>query len=140
MSKHHGLTIGILAAALAFAGSAAADPAKIAGGSPADGAFREFGKFADTWMSQMKAREATNRRQPTIAQRGGRGYATYTGYAPEWNVEVHATGDKTAPYVGVLHYQEQVFTCTDETTRKCSVSSSTPVSEVFPYRNGAWKY
>jgi len=143
MSKHRWLANGFalvaLATGLAFAGAASADPAKIA---PADenGAFRAFGKFASSWMADMKQREDQNRRQPTIQYSGNRAFATYTGYAPEWNVEVEATGDRGSPYVGILHYQEQVYTCRDETTSQCQVSRSTPVTEVFPYRDGSWKY
>ena len=136
----HVLTIALAATVLAWAaGAAQAEPASIGDGAEA-GAFRAFGKFAKTWMADMEKRERTNRAKPTIEQQGSRSYATYTGYAPEWKVEVHPTGDSTAPYVGVLHYQEQRYTCRDTTTRSCSLASSTPVTEVFPYRNGAWKY
>jgi hypothetical protein len=134
----HVLTIALTAAALAWAGPAGAEPASIGGGD--DGAFRAFGQFAKSWMADMKKREQTNRSRPTIEKQGSRSYATYTGYAPEWKVEVHPTGDRTAPYVGVLHYEEQRYTCRDTTTRSCSIASTTPVTEVFPYRDGAWKY
>lgn len=138
MSIHHWLVAAAVAVGLGLPGAASADPAKIApGGGNAE---RDFGKFANSWMADMKQREASNRNQPTIERYAGRTYATYTGYAPEWKTEVHATGDSSSPYVGVLQYKEQLFTCADETTRKCSVSRSTPVTEVFPYRNGKWKY
>lgn len=133
------LTIALAAASLALAGSAQAEPASL-GSGPETTAFRAFGKFAKSWMADMENRERTNRSKPTIQKQGTRSVASYTGYAPEWNVEVHATGDRTAPYVGVLHYQEEMYTCRDATTRSCSIASKTPVTEVFPYRNGAWKY
>jgi hypothetical protein len=138
MSKHSRLATALLVVGLGLPAVASAEPAKIASGQ--DGAFRAFGKFARSWMSDMEARESHNKRSPTIEHQGGRRIATYTGYAPEWEVEVHATGDSTSPFVGVLHYQEQVFTCRDETTSRCDLSRSTPVTEVFPYRDGAWKY
>jgi hypothetical protein len=140
MSNHRWLTAGALVAALTLSGAVRADPAKLGADGPSDKAFRAFGAFARSWMTDMEQRESANRGRPIIQQRGGRTVATYTGYAPEWNVEVHATGDRGSPYVGVLHYEEQTFTCRDETTRDCSLSSSTPVTEVFPYRDGTWKY
>jgi hypothetical protein len=136
----HVLTIALATAGLVLsAGVVRADPASIGDGSGSS-AVRDFGTFAKSWMANMEKREISNRAKPNIEKAGSRSYATYTGYAPEWNVEVHATGDRTAPYVGVLHYQEQRYTCKDATTRSCSIASSTPVTEVFPYRNGAWKY
>ncbi len=130
--------VGCAALGLALAGPAEADPAKIAPGS--NSAERAFGKFAGSWMKTMEQREATNRGKPEIKRYAGRTYAAYTGYGSDWDIEVHATGDSVSPYVGVLHYKEQHFTCADETTNKCSVASQTPVTEVFPYRNGKWKY
>ena len=138
MSKHSWLATAALVAGLGLPAVASAEPAKIA---PAqDSAFRAFGKFARSWMGEMEQRERQNKRTPTIERQGSRRIASYTGYAPEWNVEVHATGDRTSPYVGVLHYQEQLYVCQDETTKRCRLSRSTPVTEVFPYRDGAWKY
>jgi hypothetical protein len=126
-------------ASFVLASPAQAEPASLGSGQDA-GAFRTFGKFAKSWMAEMEQREQTNRARPTIEENGKQRFATYTGYAPEWNVEVHATGDRTSPWVGVLHYEEQTFTCRDATTRACSISRLTPVTEVFPYRDGSWKY
>ena len=137
MSTHRWLAAALVAAGLTLTGGVSAEPAKIAGSSGAQGA---FGKFATSWMADMEKREASNRRSPAIQRYAGRTYATYVGYSQEWNTEVHATGDSSAPYVGVLHYKEQTYTCSDETTRSCSVASTTPVTEVFPYRDGRWKY
>jgi hypothetical protein len=140
MRAHRWLTAGALVATLSLAGAAQADPAKVGEDGPTEAAFRAFGAFARSWMSDMEQRESANRSKPIIQQHSGRQVATYTGYAPEWNVEVHPTGDRSAPYVGVLHYEEQSFTCRDGTTRDCSLAGSTPVTEVFPYRDGTWKY
>lgn len=139
MSIHRWLIITLIAAGLGSAGLAQAEPASRGSGKDT-GAFRAFGKFAKSWMADMAKRERTHRSSPTIEQTGKKAFATYTGYSPEWNVEVHATGDQTSPYVGVLRYEEQLYTCRDETTRACSISRSTPVTEVFPYRDGTWKY
>jgi len=135
----HVAKITLAAAGLALAATGQAEPASLGNGSEA-GAFRAFGTFAKSWMGEMEQREQANRSRPTIEEQGSRSYASYLAYAPEWKVEVHATGDATAPYVGILHYEEQRYTCRDTTTRSCSLATSTPVTEVFPYRDGAWKY
>lgn len=139
MSRHRFLVVALAVAGLGLPTLTQAEPASRGDGADA-GAFQEFGQFAKSWMAQMEKRERANRSKPTLEQKGSRTFATYTGYAPDYKVEVHATGDRTSPYVGVLRYEEQLYTCRDETTRKCSLSSSTPVTEVFPYRDGAWKY
>jgi len=139
MSRHRWLITLAVAAGLGCSGLAQAEPASLGDGHWGT-AFRAFGKFAKSWMADMEKREAGNRARPTLQHEGSRSYATYLGYAPKWNVEVHATGDRVAPYVGVLHYQEQTYSCRDETTRSCSVVRSTPVTEVFPYRDGHWTY
>jgi len=139
MSRHRWLIVLGVAAGLGLSSVARAEPASLGDGH-GNSAFRAFGKFAKSWMADMEKRETGNRARPTLEHKGSRSYATYLGYAPEWNVEVHATGDRSAPYVGVLHYQEQTYSCRDETTRSCSVVRSTPVTEVFPYRDGRWKY
>ncbi len=140
MSNHYGLSAGLLVLLLATAGSATAEPGKISSSSNNDSAIRAFGEFAHSWMSDMEQRETTNRSKPTIKRAAGGAFASYTGYSSDWDVEVHATGDQNSPFVGILRYEEQRFTCKDQTTSKCSVSGSTPVTEVFPYRNGRWKY
>ena len=134
-----GLVAGLVGLALGAPGLASADPAARGSGKNTS-AFRDFGKFAKTWMADLEKRERSNRAQPTLERTGTQSYATFTGYAPGFEVEVHATGDRTSPYVGILKYEEQVFACGDETTRRCSVKRTTPVTEVFPYRDGAWKY
>ena len=135
MDKNRWLTAGALVAALTLGGVAQSDPAKIAPSENA--ATRAFGDFARSWMSDMKKREVTHRHRPTIE---GPGLASYVGYSPKWDMEVKATGDSISPYVGVLRYQEQLYTCRDETTRDCKVSRTTPVTEVFAFREGGWKY
>ena len=127
--------LAVLGAGLAEAGSA--PPAKR---SVTGTALKTFGDFARSWMADMEKHEATNKRAPEIKYYGGRSYATYKGYAPEFEVEVHATGSPDSPYVGVLKYQEQTFTCNDETTRRCSVAGTVPVTEFFGFRKGRWAY
>jgi len=139
MSMHRWLVITVAVAGLGLPAGAGAEPASRGSGDDA-GAFRAFGDFAKGWMAKMEKRERTNRSTPTLASQGGEPIATYTGYAPDYRVEVHATGDRTSPYVGVLHYEEHLYTCRDETTRSCQIARSTPVTEVFPYRDGTWKY
>lgn len=124
----------------ACAVAAAVGVAAPAGAGSDESARQAFDRFAASWMGKMEKREAENRRQPVVQRAGGRSVATYTGYADDWSIEVQATGDRVSPYVGLLSYQEQSYTCSDETARRCSVSRITPVTEVFGYREGRWSW
>jgi len=137
MSELPTLSRRVPAWALVFVLALAAAPA---GAESQQGALRAFGSFADQWMAKLEAREAQNRSQPQVERLAGRSVATYTGYADDWRVEVKPTGDAGSPFVGLLTYDEQHYTCRDETTRRCDLSGTTPVTEVFGYRGGRWSW
>lgn len=54
--------------------------------------------------------------------------------------EVKATGTATNPYVGILHYTEDLYECADAAETDCTIVDRTPVTEIFRYQNGAWIY
>ena len=65
---------------------------------------------------------------------------TYRGFDDAFTVELRPTGHPTAPFVGILRYNEQVFSCNGVDASKCSVASSLPVTEIFRYQGGRWIY
>ena len=128
------------ALALVFlASTAAAEPAAIpdSGDDRARTAFREF---ADTWMEKIRTSADEQRRNPTIRPGADRPMVTYRSYGEEYTVELRPTGHATAPYVGILRYKEQVWSCRDTAASDCTVSSTVPVTEIFRYQNGRWVY
>lgn len=121
-----------------FAATASANPpAAIPNTDPAhQRAERSFNEFAKTWMQKMERVETQNRARPKVAA----GVASYRGYADDFQIELKPTGSKTAPWVGILRYNEMLFTCADQLARSCSPSKTTRVTEIFRFQGGKWVY
>ena len=127
-------SIGLLALALA-APSLAGPPAAIPDGGR-ERAGRAFETFANEWMAKMERAERQNRSRPKASA----GSFTYRGYASEFETELKPTGHPAAPYVGLLRYREQLYSCSDKAAKDCSVATQTPVTEIFRFQNGRWVY
>jgi len=97
---------------------------------------RAFDSFAEEWMQKMARAESQNRTRPT---RSG-GQYTYRGYESDFRTELKPTGSPANPYVGVLRYREHLFSCSDAGATSCSISATTPVTEIFRFQNGRWVY
>jgi hypothetical protein len=101
---------------------------------------RSFKSFASGWMEKMERVETHNRERPQIRPRGSRTLITYRGYGSDFKVEIKPTGYAPAPFVGVLRYSEQLYTCADARATRCRIASTTPVTEIFRFQNGRWVY
>ena len=123
--------LALLLAAPAFAGPPAAIPD---GGQERAG--RAFETFANEWMAKMERAERQNRSKP----KANGSQFTYRGYDSDFQTELKPTGHPAAPYVGLLRYREEVYTCSDRAAKNCSVSTRTPVTEIFRFQNGRWVY
>ena len=99
-----------------------------------------FSDFARTWMVKMQENEARNRKNPTVQPGPSENMVTYRGFGEDFTVELRPTGHPSAPFVGILRYNEQVYTCNGVGASKCSVASSLPVTEIFRYQGGRWVY
>lgn len=113
------------------AGDSAAESAAIPD-KGRDVARASFDRFAQGWMEKMHGLEAANRRQT--------GAAGFRGYGREYRTELKPTGYARAPYVGVLRYEEHEYRCEDAAASRCSVASTTPVTEIFRFQDGRWVY
>lgn len=101
---------------------------------------QSFGSFAEEWMGRALARGTRDSKAPR-AHSGSAGLIfTYHAVAEDFETELRPTGRPSSPYVGVLHYTEQTFTCRDVLGAECTATSSLPVTEVFRYRAGRWGY
>jgi len=123
----------LMVSAIACAGAAAsaAEPASIAPNDPALAkAEASFQTFASEWMRKMAAAEAHEKAK---AKGGG-----YRGYDDAFKIELKPTGSQTAPYVGLLRYQEHQ--CAAGSGASCQVTSSTAVTEIFRFQGGRWVY
>ena len=55
-------------------------------------------------------------------------------------MELRPTGHPASPYIGILRYSEQLYTCQDLSSGQCTVASTSPVTEIFRYQDGRWIY
>ena len=99
-----------------------------------------FSDFARSWMAKMAKNEAQNRESPTVQPGSSENIVTYRGFGEDFTVELRPTGHPSAPFVGILRYNEQVYSCEGVSASKCSVISSLPVTEIFRYQGGRWIY
>lgn len=116
--------------------TAMAAPAAVA---PADNTAKaSFTKFAQSWMEKVQRTAAEQK--PTIQPGAANAVATYRDYGDDFTVELRPTGHASAPYVGILRYSEQIFSCANVAGNDCTLSSSIPVTEIFRYQGGRWVY
>jgi len=103
------------------------DPAKVS-----------FMKFARSWMDKVQRIAAEQK--PTVQPGAASAVVTYRDYGDDFTVELRPTGHASAPYVGILRYNEQIFSCKHIAANDCSLSSQIPVTEIFRYQGGRWVY
>ncbi len=96
--------------------------------------------FASEWMDRMERVEDDNRRKPSVVRGPGAPEVSYRGYTDDFRVELRPTGYPGAPFVGLIRYGEQLFTCADPGATRCGVKHTTPVTEIFRFQNGRWVY
>jgi hypothetical protein len=115
----------------AAAAASASEPASIAPSDPALAkAEASFQSFATEWMRKMAAAEAHEKAKAA----GG----SYRGYDDAFKIELKPTGSSSAPYVGLLRYQEHQ--CAAGSGSTCKVTSTTAVTEIFRFQGGRWVY
>jgi len=129
----------LLVLGLSAAASAEEPPAAL--WDSQDRAQSSFERFADEWMTKVQSSTVDAQQRPTIRPGANGGpMITYRGYGDDYSVELRPTGHASAPYVGILRYQEQVYSCRDAQATDCSVASTIPVTEIFRFQNGRWVY
>ena len=120
--------------------NSAATETSISGSSPSaanpepNQALSAFRIFTETWMEKLRGASML---QPVAASSQGRALKRFSVTHTE---EVKPTGSTTNPYIGILHYTEDLYQCADSTETSCTIVDSTPVTEIFRYQNGAWIY
>ena len=135
------ITICTLAAALLLmAAPTVADDVAAIPDSADERARSSFSDFARSWMAKMQENEVQNRKNPTVQPGPNENIVTYRGIGEDFTVELRPTGHPSAPFVGILRYSEQVYSCNGVGASDCSVASSLPVTEIFRYQGGRWIY
>ena len=130
----------VTAALLLIAAPTIADDVAAIPDSADERARTSFSDFARSWMAKMQENEARNRQNPIVQPGPSENIVTYRGFDEGFTVELLPTGHPAAPFVGILRYNEQVYSCSGVDASKCSVASSLPVTEIFRYQGGRWVY
>ena len=126
----------LLSSSLALAGP----PTAISGDDTHQRTLRSFKSFAASWMDKMERVEIRNRTSPKLRPSDVHNPVTYKGYGGDFKIEIKQTGYPKAPFVGVLRYTEQLFTCSDQRATRCRIASTIPVTEIFRFQDGRWVY
>jgi hypothetical protein len=113
-------------------------PAATAPVNVEDGVRVAFESFARSWME--KVQRMADEQKPAARPGASTTQVTYRDFGDDFTVALRPTGHAVAPYVGILRYQEQVFSCRDMGRNNCTLSSQTPVTEIFRYQGGRWVY
>ena len=92
-----------------------------------------FDSFTQTWMDKLRSSSAIR----TVSTSSG---STVKRFSTSHTEEVKPTGSPSNPFVGVLHYTEESYNCSDAAQRNCTLVESTPVTEIFRFQNGKWVY
>jgi len=139
------LAAWIAAALLGLTVTAGADevgggPIAVPGGASLSDARWAFEEHARGWMADLERNEDQNRRDAPVYQVAEEAVIRFSGYGEDYETEVKPTGSARAPFVGILRYRENVYTCLRDDAQRCTVTSTVPVSEIFSYRDGRWAY
>lgn len=130
-------TIALL---LIVGSSAAADSPASIPESGRDRAGAAFDAFAARWMGEARESEQHDRANPSVAPGAAAPLITYRGFGDDYDLELRPTGNPSAPYVGLLRYTEHVYNCASLEIAECTIVSSIPVTEIFRYQKGRWRY
>ena len=120
--------------------SSAGDATPSAAGSAAT--LASFTAFVDTWIEQL-AEDAQNERElkrMTLQASAGNSGFSYREIPAGYEVRIKETGRANTPYVGVLRYVEERFKCRRRPVEVCERTEATQMTEIFPFKNGAWQY
>jgi hypothetical protein len=128
------------ACALFAARPALAEPPAAIRATPDHDVRATFERFAATWMEKVHRLEEDQRRNPTVRPGPDHPLVTYRGYGDDFRVELRPTGHPSAPYVGILRYDEHLYSCSDTAASSCTVASTVPVTEIFRFEGGRWVY
>ncbi|MFQ5416448.1 MAG: hypothetical protein ACE5FL_05280 [Myxococcota bacterium] len=87
-----------------------------------------------------KVQRMADEQKPTAQKASSIAVVTYRDYTDDFTVELRPTGHASAPYVGILRYREQIFSCRNIAANDCTLSSQIPVTEIFRFQDGRWVY
>jgi hypothetical protein len=126
-----GLAFLLLATSLALPGELLTAEASEVPAELDEATRASFDEFASVWMDRLHQTGAGSLQHAATG-------ASSRVFGPEFRTELRATGDSEAPYLGLLRYVEHSYSCSSSSAPRCRVSHSTPILEIFHFRNGRW--
>jgi hypothetical protein len=104
-----------------------------------------FELFNQQWMEHLYRREEKNRANVACKQVDDAFVAEYTGYSRTFTGRTKKTDCKETPYIGILNYQEQTFVSRGKTYDEAingqfKILQECPVTEIFSFSGGKWRY
>ena len=126
----------LVAVSTLLAAPAFADPPAALGDAGQARIESQFHEFAKQWMSRVQTLQA----KPVAMAGASQPIFTYRGYGDDYSIELRPTSHAAAPYVGLLRYTENVYSCSSADAKDCRIASSVPVTEIFRYQDGRWSY
>jgi hypothetical protein len=104
-----------------------------------------FQLFNQQWMEHLYSREEKSKSNIACKKVDDSFVAEYTGYSRTYSGRTKKTASKETPYVGILNYQEQTFVSKAKTYEEAvngqfKLQQECPVTEIFSFSRGKWRY
>ena len=135
-----------LLALLLLSGEGAMISRVLAAEDQLDAVKKAFEVFQDDWIQKVQAEGNWGEDKNTVEADPQGGYrASYRKVSEAREMEVKPTDDKKSPYVGVLRYEEQLYSSHGETPELAKQGpfecvKRVVVTEIFRYSEGKWVY
>jgi hypothetical protein len=104
-----------------------------------------FKLFNQQWMAHLYTREQKSKANIACKKVKDCFIAEYTGYSRTYSGRTKKTDSKETPYIGILNYQEQTFVSQARTYEEAingqfKLLQECPVTEIFSFSRGKWRY
>jgi hypothetical protein len=104
---------------------------------------RAFADFARGWLGSLSRgvpRPEDGARFSAPRAPGQPEPFTYRDHGGAFAIQMKPTGNAASPFVGILSYTENVYVCRGSTRDDCELVESSPITEIFPFRDGRWQH
>lgn len=105
----------------------------------------DFSRFSDSWVARLNRSHSNGFNNMNIIEDGGVFRARYHRIEKRSSV-VRESPSQPGHYCGILRYQDTVYEAVGKSREECTGGEFVPVSgtgrafsEIFQFKNGAWK-
>jgi len=106
---------------------------------------KSFHRFNQQWMKSLHEMEKRGRANLRCKKVKDQYITVYTGYSTTYSSTIKKTDYKESPYIGILNYREKKFISRARTFEEAiqgpfNLIDDYPVTEIFVFKNGRWRY